>query len=332
MKQMLLLVAVLLCTVSFGQNQNANPNANDQWKTNGNIIDTNKFIGTKNDRPLILKTDNSERLRISPDGKVGVGTSNPQTLLDVNGEATFRDKIYVTGLDSAQLGNKIVFVDPITGEMKIGDSGSIPYPPAPVNLCSGSPTLLNPQWSNGPNKIYSYCPQVYVGIGTDQPNYHLDVQGIGNFNYGIRLGEYHSFVGAPAYIEGYALNNAQNRPLIRIQKPYNGTDRTVFLVESDGGIYCTSARVRVKEDIPIPDFVFKKDYQLMPLNEVKEFVEINSHLPGIPSEAEIREEGLSLEEMQLKLLQKVEELTLYMIELKEENAELKKEIETLKTH
>jgi hypothetical protein len=106
---------------------------------------------------------------------------------------------------------------------------------------------------------------------------------------------------------------------------------TVFLVNNDGGLYCTSARVRLKEEIPVPDFVFKPDYELMPLSEVKKFVQTNSHLPNIPSEKEIREDGLSLEEMQLKLLQKVEELTLYVIELDEKNKVLEEAVKTLKT-
>jgi len=54
-------------------------------------------------------------------------------------------------------------------------------------------------------------------------------------------------------------------------------------------------------------------YKLMPLHEVEQFVKINSHLPEIPSATEITKNGLSMGEMQNKLLQKVEELTLYMI-------------------
>lgn len=67
------------------------------------------------------------------------------------------------------------------------------------------------------------------------------------------------------------------------------------------------------------DFVFKPDYNLMPLSEVESFVKENQHLPNIPSEKEMKEYGLNVNDMQIKLLQKIEELTLYVIELKKEN-------------
>jgi hypothetical protein len=63
------------------------------------------------------------------------------------------------------------------------------------------------------------------------------------------------------------------------------------------------------------DYVFEEDYNLMPLSEVEKFVKKNKHLPGIPSEKEIIEEGLSLGEMNRLLMEKVEELTLHVIEL-----------------
>lgn len=63
-----------------------------------------------------------------------------------------------------------------------------------------------------------------------------------------------------------------------------------------------------------PDYVFKPTYELMPLHQVEQFVQANNHLPGIPSAAEVKNDGLSMGEMQNKLLQKIEELTLYMIE------------------
>jgi hypothetical protein len=63
------------------------------------------------------------------------------------------------------------------------------------------------------------------------------------------------------------------------------------------------------------DFVFKPDYKLRPLHEVEKFVKENSHLPEIPSAAELKVTGYKLGEMDDLLLRKVEELTLYMIEM-----------------
>jgi len=62
------------------------------------------------------------------------------------------------------------------------------------------------------------------------------------------------------------------------------------------------------------DFVFEKDYNLMPLNELDNYIQENKHLPEIPTTAEVEENGISVGEMNAKLLQKIEELTLYIIE------------------
>jgi len=63
------------------------------------------------------------------------------------------------------------------------------------------------------------------------------------------------------------------------------------------------------------DYVFAKSYPLKPLSEVERQIETEGHLPGIPSAAEVAEKGISLGEMQAKLLAKIEELTLHQIEL-----------------
>jgi hypothetical protein len=78
--------------------------------------------------------------------------------------------------------------------------------------------------------------------------------------------------------------------------------------------------------LPWPDYVFKTDYKLASLDEVETYIKANSHLPEIPSENEIFEKGLNLGEMQALHMKKIEELTLYVIELKKEVDALKKQV------
>ena len=77
------------------------------------------------------------------------------------------------------------------------------------------------------------------------------------------------------------------------------------------------------------DFVFADDYQLRPLSEVKAFITENKHLPEIQSAQEMQESGVSVSELQTKLLQKIEELTLYLIEQEQTIRELRQEVEQL---
>lgn len=90
----------------------------------------------------------------------------------------------------------------------------------------------------------------------------------------------------------------------------------------------TAKEVVVTED-NWPDFVFAGDYELLPLDELEERILADGHLPGIPAAEEVAENGIGLGKMQAKLLQKVEELTLYMIELKKKNDELEAQIAIL---
>ena len=73
------------------------------------------------------------------------------------------------------------------------------------------------------------------------------------------------------------------------------------------------------------DFVFDDGYSLRPLGEVERYIEANRHLPDIPSAKEVEEEGVDVGEMNKLLLQKVEELTLYIIDLQKQIDELKSE-------
>jgi hypothetical protein len=76
-----------------------------------------------------------------------------------------------------------------------------------------------------------------------------------------------------------------------------------------------------------PDFVFKKDYQLMDLSELETYINKNQSLPLVPSAKDVSTEGIDLAEMNAILLQKIEELTLYIIEQQKEINEIKKQIQ-----
>jgi hypothetical protein len=78
------------------------------------------------------------------------------------------------------------------------------------------------------------------------------------------------------------------------------------------------------------DFVFKPDYNLMDLNSLESFIILNKHLPGLPKASSVEKDGIEVGNMQKILLQKIEELTLYIIELKKENQEIKKSINNKK--
>ncbi|WP_072883091.1 tail fiber protein [Flagellimonas taeanensis] len=72
--------------------------------------------------------------------------------------------------------------------------------------------------------------------------------------------------------------------------------------------------VKVDLSVPGPDYVFKEDYDLKSLEEVQNYIKEHGHLPNIPSAKEMETNGIQLGEMNMKLLEKIEELTLYILE------------------
>lgn len=100
-----------------------------------------------------------------------------------------------------------------------------------------------------------------------------------------------------------------------------------YKLSVDGKVVCEELLVQLA---PWPDYVFNEDYKLKTLSEVETYIQDNNRLPGIPSATEVETNGLNVGDMQKLMMEKIEELTLYMIELQKQNEALKAEIEALK--
>ncbi|MBC8053485.1 MAG: hypothetical protein H7Y13_10520 [Sphingobacteriaceae bacterium] len=93
---------------------------------------------------------------------------------------------------------------------------------------------------------------------------------------------------------------------------------TIGTAQTNANLYVhgtiKSREVKVEATVAVPDYVFEKSYDLKSLSDVENYITANKHLPEIPSAKMIEKEGINVGEMQMKLLKKIEELTLYMIE------------------
>ena len=105
-----------------------------------------------------------------------------------------------------------------------------------------------------------------------------------------------------------------------------GTSSAGYKLTVDGSVRAASF---VSDVTTYPDFVFQPGYKLAPLADVEAAIRRDGHLPDIPSETEVKAHGIDLAAQQVKLLQKVEELTLYVIELKRENEAQQKQLNAL---
>jgi hypothetical protein len=117
---------------------------------------------------------------------------------------------------------------------------------------------------------------------------------------------------------------------VSIGSPVGGTPGTYRLYVREG-ILTEKVKVAVDGSALWADYVFAPDYKLRPIEEVAAFIKKNRHLPGVPSAEEITKEGLDVATMDAKLLEKIEEMMLYIIDLKQEVEQLKKQNSSLKS-
>lgn len=175
-----------------------------------------------------------------------------------------------------------------------------------------------------------------------------DLQAVGNTKHSFAAGSFTSGAGAIMFLgnggrmdfliseisNGAGQNITWGIPKMAIQRNGNvgigTTNPGTFRLAVSGKIAANEeVRVFSAGTINFPDYVFDPAYKLPNLFDTELFVKANRHLPDVPSAAEVERDGMSLNEMNIILLKKVEELTLYMIEMKKENKELQERIEKI---
>lgn len=167
---------------------------------------------------------------------------------------------------------------------------------------------------DGTNDIY--YDQGKVGIGTNAPN------GVLHLYTSTKDDAILMNLGAESKGERFQMRiHATGTDYLNITR---GT--TTLMSISEGGTITAKELILQSNGA---DFVFDDGYRLMPLDEVAQHIKTNKHLPGLPPAKETQKRGMNIAEMQTKLLQKIEELTLYVIELKQENEGLQKRLHTV---
>jgi hypothetical protein len=160
----------------------------------------------------------------------------------------------------------------------------------------------------------------------DYTGFSYGVSGSATGTAGTRIGIYGSASGGTTNWAGYFQGSAYVSSDLRIGTT---TQATGYALSVNGKIMATEVRVEALANWP--DYVFADDYSLMGLDELEQNINENGHLPGIPSAKEVTENGFDLGDMQRRLLEKVEELTLYTIHQEKMIKELQQEIKALKT-
>jgi hypothetical protein len=302
-------------------------------------------------------------MRITQNGNVGIGigNQNPTARLDVssNSSTTVLMHLNQTGTSGAQVelqrfsapgGSSYFNVAAILAKTNGTNS-------------AGSYLSINPIMTNGTG--WAEGITIYaggnVGVGTNTPGpFRLYANGNSRFGGAATIGHSGGHYDEFGYNVGFTNINDNYTYVVQdaaasIRMGYNGsiefrtapagnagsalalTNRLIIKENGNVGIGSNAdhkldvkgtihaQEVLVDLNVPGPDYVFEPTYDLPSLNEVEKFINENKHLPEVPSARQMEEEGLNLKEMNLLLLKKVEELTLYIIELKKENVTQQKQ-------
>ena len=220
-------------------------------------------------------------------------------------------------------------------ELIANDEPVLTVAPAPYQPYDGKAIIIN-RGSYGSSTFQDY------GTGVTINNAHINMVGDGPWANQIRF--YRRNVGGIKHMifdEGSSLTIAAGADggggygsgVVKIAgrlQVGNGNTPAGYGMYVQTGILTERVKVATVNSADWADYVFAPSYKLMSLSDVESFIKINSHLPNVPSACDVEEKGIDMAKMDAKLLEKIEELTLYLIEMKKENNEMKKEIEELK--
>lgn len=296
---------------------------------------------------------------VQADGSVGIGTADPAAALDIR-TGILPIRFYRSGGAGAGI---------LTIDNRMAGSGSdMVYQPDPDGAGVGGHAFYV---DNGSSNVFAMGidRNGNLGIGTTSPGAKLHINGSvrgdqagalkidtgnGYVSIGPRNASWAHFYtdrekyyfnkeirvdsgNIGSYNENLNLRTSSTNRITVLASNGNvgiGTTSPSQRLHVAGNVYvdnlinCYNLRVRYEQPA---DFVFEEDYDLPDLSDVKAFIQKNKHLPEIPPGAEMQANGVSVSDMLTKHLQKIEELTLYMIDLKSDNTKLQSENGDLRT-
>lgn len=253
---------------------------------------------------ILADGQGNQRLLINASGNAGLGTSTPQNKLEITQGTAGNSGLRFTNLTSASAAasssGKVLSVN-ATGDviLEVAGSGGGSGDGSETKVVSGSANVT------------------VTGTGTIATPYSIAVSAPSSYWDNAPLGS------------GNIINNNAGGIIV-------GTGISTlpagYKLYVSNGILAEKVKVALKSGVNWADHVFAKDYTLKPLSEVEAFIKLNQHLPGVPSaETLVKEGGVDVNQMFAKQMEKIEELTLYIIEMNKKLEKLEKENAALKS-
>ncbi|MBL0743094.1 hypothetical protein [Chryseolinea lacunae] len=281
-----------------------------------------KIIGTAGYGIQFQTSGSTPQMTLLNSGYLGIGTTTPTQKLTLGGGGKFRIE------DPGNAYSNLIYSFATISNYR---SGLVLESNAAINFGLNGPNAVGSpfRWLSSDNSTIDYSTNNgelmrlqkdgKLGLGTVAPssNFHIYVPSTSTPISGLS-------VDVQSFVNG---TNANNSHFFRVRDV--GGNTTAFIVKGTGYVGIATANpdayltvngdvhaksVRVDLNVAGPDYVFESDYKLPSLFELNAFIQQNKHLPEVPSAKEMEKNGLDLGDMNLILLKKVEELTLYTIQ------------------
>lgn len=292
----------------------------------------------------LIKLSQAQTNTFPTSGEVGIGTLSPAYKLHIN-SSNYNDIFSLQRSNGAQ-GNLFDFR--ITSN-PYGSGGLLNNRSLSLvaNENAGDIAFFSDPGNTASNLVLKSSGK--VGIGNTSPEYMLDVNGSGYFRSALYAEHQNNQLRIVDSDDDLVwslnanLGNFNIRSLTESKiymhfdgnlsyEPFRATSSGVSIGYStfiDGDIESKKIKVTATPG-SVPDYVFSRDYNLMSLREVEEFIKINSHLPNVPNAKEIESGGQDVGDLQLKLLEKIEELTLYLIDQEKRMKKIEEQLKKTK--
>lgn len=283
-----------------------------------NNIQVGDLMGGDSKANLVFRTQDTDWMWINGSGNIGIGSSNPDAMLHILGNSSRTMPLHVSAPGNRSIGK--LDGGPSMDLPTLRDRFGLPT----TNGNSASLSFLTSDWDNA-NGI-----GLITGDNVASPIVWM-------YDYGGRNAFTVAKKGYAGTGDDATAIGSKLTPLFQVRENGNVGIGTVspnakLDVNGDANINGNLAVNSIKTHVwsIAPDYVFDKDYKLASLNHVESYVNEHKHLPEIPSAKEIKDKGIDLAEMNMKLLRKVEELTLYSIEQHKEIESLKRDMRKIK--
>jgi hypothetical protein len=273
---------------------------------------------------LSITTIANSQITELPNGNVGIGATNPSMKLELGNLGQY---------DGIKIGSMFKIRTSNTGSNNfvmenIASSGNL-YFRSKIDPTYTGDIILNDKGGN-------------IGIGITNPSMKLELGNLGQYD-GIKIGSMFKIRTSNTGSNNFVMENIATDGNLYIRSRINANYSGDIILNDAGGNVgigttnpgawklAVNGQIRAKEikvETGWSDFVFYDNYKLPTLQEVENHIKDKGHLKDIPSAKEVEQDGILLGEMDSKLLQKIEELTLYTIQqekdLKSQNIEIEK--------